>query len=26
LTQDEVKALYQKASTISHIVTDKMNG
>ncbi len=26
LTQDEVKALYKKASTISHIVTDKMNG
>jgi len=26
LTQDEVKALYEKASTISHIVTDKMNG
>ena len=26
LTPDEVKALYEKASTISHIVTDKMNG
>lgn len=26
LTQDEVKTLYQKASSLSHIVTDKMNG
>jgi len=26
LSHDEVKALYQKASTLSHIVTDKMNG
>ncbi len=26
LTQDEVKALHQKASALSHIVTDKMNG
>lgn len=26
LSLDEVKALYEKASTLSHIVTDKMNG
>ena len=26
LNQEEVKALYQKASTLSHIITDKMNG
>ncbi|WP_395747055.1 hypothetical protein [Prosthecobacter sp.] len=26
LTLEEVKALYQKASTLAHIVTDKMNG
>lgn len=26
LTQEEVKALHQKASSIAHIITDKMNG
>lgn len=26
LTQDEVKALHQKASSLAHVITDKMNG
>ena len=26
LTHDEVKALHQKAATLSHLITDKMNG
>ncbi|MGV3658979.1 MAG: hypothetical protein ACO1TE_02310 [Prosthecobacter sp.] len=26
LTQEEVKALHQKASTLAHLITDKMNG